>query len=270
MPVSGRARDRDAGAFGKRAHDYDEGWRGRMHHQIADRTADLALTCVPAPKRILDAGCGTGYLLGRLAARAPQAQVPAGIDAAPAMIQVARAAAADDRLRFVTGTAERLPWPAGSFDLVVSTTSFDHWADQRAGLAQCARVLAPGGCLVLADQFSALLLPTLLAGRRGKARTRGRAAHLLTAAGLHSPQWHRLHAVIIQAVTATKNAEWRYGIFVTASADERAHVGARVPRAGSGSDRPNVAQSDHDCNGSAIVHRAGESGGLRRPSDGLW
>jgi ubiquinone/menaquinone biosynthesis C-methylase UbiE len=87
---------------------------------------------------------------------------------------------------------------------VVSTTSFDHWTDQRAGLAECARVLAPGGCLVLADLFSELLLPTLLAGRRGKARTRRRATRLLTAAGLHSPRWHRLYAVIIQAVTATK------------------------------------------------------------------
>jgi ubiquinone/menaquinone biosynthesis C-methylase UbiE len=198
------ARDRDVAAFGERAKSYDEGWRGRMHHQIADRTADLALTCVPAPERILDIGCGTGYLLGRLAARAPQAQVVAGIDAAPAMIEVARAGATDDRLRFVAGTAERLPWPAATFDLVVSTTSFDHWADQRAGLAECARVLAPGGWLVLADLFSASLLPTLLAGRRDKARTRRRAAHLLTEAGLRSPRWHHLYAVIIQAVTATK------------------------------------------------------------------
>jgi len=83
-------------------------------------------------------------------------------------------------------------------------TSFDHWADQRAGLAQCARVLAPGGCLVLADLFSVLLLPTLLAGRRGKARTKRQATQLVTMAGLHSPQWHHLYAVIIQAVTAIK------------------------------------------------------------------
>ena len=162
------ARDRDVAAFGERAQRYDEGWLGLLHHRIADRTADLALTCVPAPGRILDAGCGTGYLLGRLAARAPQAEALAGIDAAAAMIEVARSAAADDRLRFVVGTAERLPWPAASFDLVVSTTSFDHWADQRAGLAQCARVLAPGGCLVLADLFSVLLVPTLLAGRAAR------------------------------------------------------------------------------------------------------
>jgi ubiquinone/menaquinone biosynthesis C-methylase UbiE len=198
------AGDRDVAAFGERAQHYDEGWLGQLHHQIADRTADLALTCVPAPRRILDVGCGTGYLLGRLAARAPQAETLAGIDAAPAMIGVARDAAADDRLRFSVGTAERLPWPAATFDLVVSTTSFDHWADQRAGLAQCARVLAPGGCLVLADIFSVLLAPTLLASRRGKARTKRRATRLVTAAGLHSARWHRLYAVIIQAVTAVR------------------------------------------------------------------
>ena len=197
-------RDRDVAAFGERAQHYDEGWLGQLHHQIADRTADLALTCVPAPRRILDVGCGTGYLLGRLAARAPQAQALAGIDAAPAMIRAAQRTATDGRLGFVAGAAERLPWPAGTFDLVVSTTSFDHWVDQRAGLAECARVLAPGGCLVLADLFSPLLLPTLLAGRRDKARTRRRATRLLTAAGLRSPDWHRLYAVIIRAVTATK------------------------------------------------------------------
>jgi ubiquinone/menaquinone biosynthesis C-methylase UbiE len=198
------ARDRDVAAFGERAQHYDEGRLGQLHHQIADRTADLALACVPAPSRILDVGCGTGYLLGRLAARAPQAEVLAGIDAAPAMIEAARGAASDARLRFVVGVAEQLPWPEASFDLVVSTTSFDHWADQQAGLAQCARVLAPGGCLVLADLFSVLLAPTLLAGRRDKARTRRRATQLVTMAGLHSAQWHRLYAVIIQAVTATK------------------------------------------------------------------
>jgi ubiquinone/menaquinone biosynthesis C-methylase UbiE len=198
------ARDRDVAAFGERAPRYDEGWLGQLHHQIADRTADLALSCVRDPKRILDVGCGTGYLLGRLAARAPQAEILAGIDAAPAMIGVASRIAADDRLCFVVGVAERLPWPTATFDLVVSTTSFDHWADQGEGLAECARVLAPGGCLVLVDLFSVLLLPTLLAGRRDRARTRRRASQLLSAAGLHSLHWHRLDAVIIQAATARK------------------------------------------------------------------
>jgi SAM-dependent methyltransferase len=87
---------------------------------------------------------------------------------------------------------------------VVTTTSFDHWADQGAGLAECARVLAPGGTLVLTDLFSALLRPTLRGARRGKARTRGRAAALLTAAGLTDVTWHPCYALILATVTASK------------------------------------------------------------------
>ena len=123
-------RDRDVAAFGARASGYEDGWAGRLHHEIADRCADLALARSPSPSRVLDVGCGTGYLLRRLAARCPAATELAGIDAAPAMVAVAREAAvreaADGRLSFQAGTAEQLPYPAGTFDLVVSTTSFDH------------------------------------------------------------------------------------------------------------------------------------------------
>jgi hypothetical protein len=65
-------------------------------------------------------------------------------------------------------------------------------------------VLRRDGQLVLVDQFSWLLMPTMLTSRRGKARTRRRATRLLLRAGFCSPHWHRLHAVIINAVTATK------------------------------------------------------------------
>ena len=196
--------DRDVGAFDERASRYESGWLGRVHHEIADRAVDLALACVPTPRRVLDVGCGTGYALRQLADRLPAATELAGIDPAPGMVRVARDSAHDQRLRFLIGAAEQLPAPDGTFDLVLSTTSFDHWRDQRAGLTECARVLAPGGHLVLTDLFSAWLWPTLLTSHRGKARTRGRAAGLLHAAGLRSPQWHHLRAVIIQTVTAAK------------------------------------------------------------------
>ena len=197
-------RDRDVAAFAERAEGYEAGWLGRLHQEISDRTADLALAQVAAPRRVLDVGCGTGYLLRQLAARAPDAVELAGLDAAAEMVRVARESTDDPRARFQVGTAEHLPEPDGAFDLVVSTTSFDHWADQQAGLRECARVLAPGGRLVLVDQFSPLYLPTLVGSRRGKARTRRRATRLLTRAGFHSPQWHGLYAVIIRAVTASK------------------------------------------------------------------
>ena len=197
-------RDRDVAAFAKRAEAYEEGWLGRLHHEISDRTANLALARVPAPQRVLDVGSGTGYLLRQLAARAPDAVELLGVDAAAEMVRVAQAPAADPRIRFRAGTAEHLPAADGTFDLVVSTTSFDHWADQEAGLRECARVLAPGGHLVLVDQFSPLYLPTLVGSRRGKARTRRRASRLLARAGFQSLEWHVLYAVIIGAVTASK------------------------------------------------------------------
>jgi ubiquinone/menaquinone biosynthesis C-methylase UbiE len=197
---------RDVAAFNDRAAGYDLGWRGRLHHEIADRTANLAVATVAAPNRVLDLGCGTGYLLRSLANRYRDAEQFVGIDAAPEMVTTASAAPGDDRLTFAVGVAEHIGYPDETFDLIVSTTSFDHWSDQQAGLGECARVLRRGGRLVLVDQFSWWLLPTLLTSRRGKARTRRRATRLLLRVGFCSPHWHRLHAVIVNAVTATKPA----------------------------------------------------------------
>jgi ubiquinone/menaquinone biosynthesis C-methylase UbiE len=197
-------RDRDIAAFDARAGGYEGGWLGRLHQQIADRTAELALAVAPAPQRILDVGCGTGYLLRELAARCPRAVELVGVDPAGGMIAAARAAADDDRLRWVQGTAEELAFPEGFFDLVVSTTSFDHWADQQAGLEACARVLAPGGWLVLTDLFSGWLAPTLVGSRRHKARTKRRAGRLLAGAGFQAVEWHGVEGVVIRAVTARR------------------------------------------------------------------
>jgi ubiquinone/menaquinone biosynthesis C-methylase UbiE len=197
---------RDVAEFNDRAASYDHGWRGRLHHEISERTASLAVATVAAPNRVLDLGCGTGYLLRELASRYPDADQLVGVDAAPAMVKTANTITQDDRLTFAVGVAEQIGHPDDAFDLIVSTTSFDHWSDQQAGLRECARVLRRGGQLVLVDQFSRMLMPTMLTSRRGKARTRSRATGLLLRAGFCSPHWHRLYAVIVHAVTATKPA----------------------------------------------------------------
>jgi ubiquinone/menaquinone biosynthesis C-methylase UbiE len=193
---------RDVAAFDDRARSYDEGWRGRLHHAISNRTAALAAATVAAPQRVLDVGCGTGYLIRVLAGHYPRAQELAGIDAASNMIQAANSLTDDERLTFVTGVAEQLPYADASMDLVVSSTSFDHWSDQCAGLAECARVLRPGGHLVLVDQFSRWLIPTLAVSRRSKARTRSRAGSLLDRAGFDRPEWHNVCAIIINGAVA--------------------------------------------------------------------
>lgn len=198
------ARDRDVGQFDRRAGGYETGRRGDVHRNIADRVVARALSVDERPRRILDVGCGTGYVLRRLAALLPDAEALSGIDPAPNMIGVARSSTDDPRVHFDLGVAEHLPYADGAFDLVVSTTSFDHWADQAAGLRECARVLSPGGHLLLTDLFSLLLLPTLLGSRRVKARTRARASRLIRAAGFRECRWRPTYALIIASAVATR------------------------------------------------------------------
>ena len=204
----------DVDAFEARATTYEDGWRGRMHRDIASRTATLAESAVAdggGAARVLDVGCGTGLVLRAVAARLPGAAVLTGVDAAPAMVEVARARATEDsqngsRLTFEQGMAEQLPFADGSFDLVVSAVSFHHWQDQGAGLAECHRVLSPGGRLVLTDLLRLGLVPALFRGRhhRGRARTRREVEQLLREAGFATPQWHRLYALVISTAVATR------------------------------------------------------------------
>lgn len=200
------ARDRDVEAFHQRSPGYESGWRGGLHHRIADRAVDISIACVAAPRRVLDLGCGTGYLLRQLAARCPQATELVGLDPAAGMIEVATAANLDVRLHFIPGVAESVPYPDQHFDLVVSTTSFDHWADQQAGLHECARVMAPGSYLVLTDLFSAVFTPTLLVGHRNRARTVRRASALLAEAGFQSATWQNLSGVTLLAGLVIRTA----------------------------------------------------------------
>jgi ubiquinone/menaquinone biosynthesis C-methylase UbiE len=65
-----RRTDRDVAAFEARAPRYEVGRLGALHRDIADRTADLALAVRPTPSRVLDVGCGSGYLLRMCGPRA--------------------------------------------------------------------------------------------------------------------------------------------------------------------------------------------------------
>lgn len=119
----------------------------------ASVAADVA-AAAPTGGRILDVGCGPGHLASRLA-RDHGLEVT-GLDLDPAMIERARAnteqaVAAEHRPTFVVGGVAELPFPDGSFDLVVSTLSMHHWADATAGQAEIGRVLRPGGRALVWD-----------------------------------------------------------------------------------------------------------------------
>lgn len=193
--------------FDRRADSYDRGRLGNWHRLVAERAADLAVAESVQPRRILDVGCGTGVLLARLARLVPDTELLAGVDPSPRMVARSRAALNSVSAGLVKrASAEDLPFERDAFDLVVSTLSFDHWRDQRAGLTECARVLDAGGRLVLTDLFAAWLAPTLLLGRRDRARTKRRATGLLELVGLVPLTWRRIYDLgpfpLVRAVVA--------------------------------------------------------------------
>ena len=104
-----------------------------------------------SPGIALDMGCGAGHAAFRLA---PLMQKVVACDLSDAMLQVvAEQAQARGLHNIVTkcSTAEMLPCPDASFDVVVSRYSAHHWLDWVTGLAQMHRALKPGGTAVFMD-----------------------------------------------------------------------------------------------------------------------
>ncbi len=143
---------RDVERFNEWAPTYDQSRLRRMVFEPVHRTVlDLAAAEVSRPSAILDVGCGTGRLLRAAEDRFPGASLD-GVDAAIEMVKQAEWELPEgSRINFQAGTAEQLPFPDGQFDLVFSTMTFHHWADQRKGIAEVRRVLKPGGRWLLAD-----------------------------------------------------------------------------------------------------------------------
>lgn len=106
---------------------------------------DLALPAdaeAVARRRILDVGCGTGVVLADLR----RYGAPVGIDVSPTALAFCRARG---ERRLVLGSGDGLPFTDGSFDAVTAFGVIEHIDDDRAALSEWARILKPGGPLVL-------------------------------------------------------------------------------------------------------------------------
>ena len=127
-------------------------FRGQLR-ELRQRTANLAR--MQPGEQVLDVGCGTGTLAIEVQSRIGNAGRVAGIDPGQEQIARARSKAARRHLPidFQIGVIERLPFPDQTFDVVLSTLMMHHLPAslKRQGLAEIARVLKPGGRLVIAD-----------------------------------------------------------------------------------------------------------------------
>lgn len=140
--------------------------------------------------RALDAACGTGRHARHLVDRGHEVL---GVDLSAEMLR--RAAVNVPEARFAEGDLRDLPAPDGDFDLAVCALALAHLPDVGAGIAELARVLRPGGRLVVSvlhplQAYLGWQAPfTDARGRRGFVRehTHGHADYLsaFRSAGLH-------------------------------------------------------------------------------------
>jgi SAM-dependent methyltransferase len=112
----------------------------------------MLLPRLPPGARLLDVGCGGGHHAIGVARLRPDVVVT-GLDLSPQQVERATRRARDvaDRVRFVIGSALDLPFADRSFDAVLSVASIKHWADRARGLAECVRVLRPGGAIAIIE-----------------------------------------------------------------------------------------------------------------------
>jgi 2-polyprenyl-3-methyl-5-hydroxy-6-metoxy-1,4-benzoquinol methylase len=108
---------------------------------------EWASALAPA-RRVLDAGCGTGY--GSRILSTAGARHVLGADIAAAVVEAARAHESDC-LEFAQADIARLPYADGSFDLITCFEVIEHVPEPGAVLAELARVLAPGGVLAISS-----------------------------------------------------------------------------------------------------------------------
>lgn len=123
-----------------------------LHHQWRRRAADLA-ELAPGG-RALDVATGTGDLALELAARVAPGGRVIGVDFSERMLEVARAKAAAHpgaEVRFEAGNALALPYRDGEFDAATVGFGARNFSDLNRGLAEMARVVRPGGRVVVLE-----------------------------------------------------------------------------------------------------------------------
>ncbi len=120
-----------------------------MHQQT------VALAALQPGQSVLDAGCGTGFLLLEAEKVIGHEGTAVGLDIEPAMVEQARRRAAKNHSHatFDVASIDQIPYPDNTFDVALQTLVFHHLTEAQKinGLAELRRVLKQNGRLLIAD-----------------------------------------------------------------------------------------------------------------------
>ena len=120
---------------------------------VAQRQATLRALGLRRGEVVVDVGCGPGFLAGEMAAVVAPTGHVFGTDISDAMLELAKrnCSRAATSVSFQVADAAELPFPAGSFDVAVSTQVLEYVKDVDACIAEMHRVLKPGGRALIVD-----------------------------------------------------------------------------------------------------------------------
>mgnify|MGYP000288939529 CR=1 FL=1 len=177
-------------AFDSQAAAYDR-WYATPLGQLTDRVEKEALFGIlPSVqgRLLLEVGCGTGNITLALARRGARV---VGLDASRPMLAAARRREreAPGVAGWLQGRAESLPFPAHTFDGVLSALALDFMADRLGAVREMVRVLRPGGFLAVAVLNRHSLWTLKRRGRAWLKASLWRGVHFLTPGGLLQLIW---------------------------------------------------------------------------------
>jgi demethylmenaquinone methyltransferase/2-methoxy-6-polyprenyl-1,4-benzoquinol methylase len=123
----------------------DRVWRWRLARRVAQHM----------PRDVLDVACGTGGVLMQVGRHCPVATRLVGVDFTVAMLRVGRrrltSSHTPNQMHFCAGDAQWLPYRNTCFDTVTMMFGVRNFAAPGISLAECYRVLRPGGYLCLVE-----------------------------------------------------------------------------------------------------------------------
>jgi ubiquinone/menaquinone biosynthesis C-methylase UbiE len=126
-------------------------------HHVPITEPVLRMMDLKPGERVLDLGCGAGWATRMLARMvSPEKSnrskdgLVVGIDISDEMIRRAQQSSQEfQNVRYLAGSADRIPWESNFFDKVLSVESFYYYPDQDRALDEVRRVMAPGGKLFI-------------------------------------------------------------------------------------------------------------------------